>query len=291
MELSVDPLLLFQVGMLRLKSRMVLDVDYDSILGLDAKSTEAMLARVGMIVINMRCREGCQCAPSCIKVTLSGRRFLPLRKLIDKAHLNCVSVVLRHEETLNRRCERCLATFGTEEALGKQFDNLARLAIQAGFDGTELALVNGTACQRPFHSDGSLGLKPTTIEACRMGHLLDTARRASAVWGSGGRVGVKICVPLAAAGARKTDGPGDCTRGLFSALENLGLMYVRISDSLGDEERSDHRQRQRRLVRDLRARFGGAYMASADRGLKGVRLKSIGSPDLLALPWTQFEQF
>ena len=134
-----------------------------------------------------------------------------------------------------------------------EFVDASQRAIAAGLDGVELHAANGYLLHQFLspasnQRDDGYGGSP----AARARFVVEVARAVAEAIGAG-RVGIRISAANGAGGTDETD-PADvaATYGeLVDGLAPLGLAYLHV---LGDP-RSD-------LTRDLRARFGGVFMAN-----------------------------
>ncbi len=134
-----------------------------------------------------------------------------------------------------------------------EFVDASRRAIDAGLDGVELHSANGYLLHQ-FLSPASntrtdgYGGDPAT----RARFVIEVAQAVSAAIGAG-RVGIRISPANGAGGTAETDAPDVAATysALVDGLAPLGLAYLHIlSDPAAD------------LTRDLRARFGGVFMAN-----------------------------
>lgn len=185
--------------------------------------------------------------------------------------------VIVHQVNADAGVSECRLCEPSDWDPASQFEIVARSAREVGFDGMELSVSRQTSVPRCLCAR-QVGDEPAIVsaEVGKALRLVDIARQVSQVWKGGGRVGVRI--PIAVA----SDMPTEHAIGLYAALENLKLMYIRIDTPSGTSEDKPIEGKRRRVVRDLRSRFGGAYISSTESP-DGLRIGGVGSPDLVAV--------
>ena len=154
-----------------------------------------------------------------------------------------------------------------------QFEEGARRALEAGFDGVEIHGANGYLIDQ-FLRDGSnhrtdaYGGSPEN----RARFLLEVTEAVVGVWGAD-RVGVRLS-PLNAFNDMSDTDPATTFGYAAGALNRFGLAYLHVVEPVGTAEG---------VARHLRERFQGAFMLNGGYGLEtGNAAIASGAADLVS---------
>lgn len=161
----------------------------------------------------------------------------------------------------------------------RQFEEGARRALEAGFDGVEIHGANGYLVDQ-FLRDGSNHRTDAyggSIQN-RARFLLEITEAAVKVWGAD-RVGVRLS-PLGAFNSMSDSDPEATFAYAAEQLGRLGIAYLHLGGMVGVE---NPESREHRMAQLLRQRFGGTLMING--GLtreSGESLVASGLADLVA---------
>jgi N-ethylmaleimide reductase len=155
----------------------------------------------------------------------------------------------------------------------RQFEDGARRALKAGFDGVEIHGANGYLIDQ-FLRDGSnrrTDVYGGPVEN-RARFLLEVAEAVTGVWGPD-RVGVRFS-PTSSYNDMSDSDPAATFRYATEALDRLGLAYLHVIEPLGTEPR---------VAPLLRERFRGAFILNGGYDLETANAAlAAGEADLIA---------
>ncbi|HKI04137.1 MAG TPA: alkene reductase [Thermoanaerobaculia bacterium] len=154
-----------------------------------------------------------------------------------------------------------------------QFEDGARRALEAGFDGVEIHAANGYLIDQ-FLRDGSNRRTDAyggPVES-RARFLLETVEAVAGVWG-GGRVGVRFSPTSGFNGMSDSD-PAATFGYAAEALRRFGLAYLHVIEPVGTPNG---------VASLLRERFGGPFMLNGGYNLEtGNAVLAAGAADLVS---------
>jgi 2,4-dienoyl-CoA reductase-like NADH-dependent reductase (Old Yellow Enzyme family) len=280
-----------RVGELEIKNRLILDLD-DAVLNchgeMDHSRLEDLYARAGMLISERMISPWCRRASQEDRARQTKRNSRDWRSLTQIVHANGGVIVCQVEMDGARECVGCRLsrTSGCDQE--ERFQIAAEWAMEVGFDGMELSVSGVSSFQGISADQSDKHAIPETGAGAPLG-LVDIARCVSREWKGGGRVGARIPLAYERSNAPRGNVSNERATNLFSALEELRLMYVRIAEPIGGVRDQTCESERRRVLRDLRARFGGAYVATTECP-ESLQIGSPRSPDLVAVPWKLLEE-